>query len=430
MQSMPRHPWQERTRPTSASRQAAIVRRESLLLALTLCACGQAAPAALERDEERRPSADQLETMRALEAIGYAGASIEAEDHAPRGVTVYDRARACEGLNLLVSGHAPEAFLYDMSGELLHTWRLPFEAAYPGRFPDSKSLPGAWRRARVEPNGDLFAIFEGVGLIKIDVNSELLWAYGGRAHHELDIAPDGLIHVLTRKAILLPRWMAKEPILEDYVTVLDADGRELSSVSLLECAKNSAYPEVFEAVYKGGDIFHTNSLQILDGRHAGRLEAFAAGDLLISIRELNRLAVVDLEAQRMSWSLAGSWRSQHEPTLLEGGTILLFDNQWQPRRSRVLELDPLSGAEIWSYQEEQPGRFFSESCGSCQRLSNGNTLISESAAGRAFEVTPAGEIVWEFHNPFRGGQDGTLIAWVMEMIRLPPDFGADWIDRR
>jgi hypothetical protein len=235
---------------------------------------------------------------------------------------------------------------------------------------------------------------------------------------------------LTRKAILLPRWIAKEPILDDIITVLDADGRELASVSLLECAKNSAYQEVYEAVYKGGDIYHTNSLQLLDGRHAGTLEAFAAGDLLISIRELNRLAVVDLEARRMTWTLVGSWRSQHEPTLLEGGTILLFDNQWQPRRSRVLELDPLSGAELWSYQEEQPGRFFSESCGSCQRLSNGNTLISESAAGRAFEVTPAGEIVWEFHNPFRGGEDGALIAWVMEMVRLPADFGADWIDRR
>jgi hypothetical protein len=419
----------DRAVPESAPR-AAIAGWESALLALVLSACGQAVPAPLEADEERRPSADELETMRELEAIGYAGASIEAEDSAPHGVTVYDRKRACDGLNLLVSGHAPEAYLYDMSGELLHTWRLPFEAAYPGRFPDSKSRPGAWRRARVEPNGDLFAIFEGVGLIKIDRNSELLWAYGGRAHHELEIAPDGRIYVLTRKAILLPRWMAKEPILEDFITVLDAGGNELSSVSLLECAKNSAYPEVYEAVYKGGDIFHTNSLQLLDGRHAGMLEAFAAGDLLISIRELDRLAVVDLETRRLTWTLAGTWRSQHEPTLLDGGTILLFDNQWQDRRSRVLELDPLSGTELWSYQQEQPGRFFSASCGSCQRLSNGNTLISESAAGRAFEVTPAGDIVWDFHNPFRGGEGGTLIAWVMEMVRLPADFGAEWIDRR
>ena len=45
-------------------------------------------------------------------------------------------------------------------------------------------------------------------------------------------------------------------------------------------------------------------------------------------------------------------------------------------------------------------RFFSELCGTCQRLPNGNTLITESTRGRAFEVTPDKEIVWEFVSPF------------------------------
>ena len=33
-----------------------------------------------------------------------------------------------------------------------------------------------------------------------------------------------------------------------------------------------------------------------------------------------------------------------------------------------------------------------------QRLPNGNTLITESDAGRVFEVTEGGDIVWEFVN--------------------------------
>ena len=36
---------------------------------------------------------------------------------------------------------------------------------------------------------------------------------------------------------------------------------------------------------------------------------------------------------------------------------------------------------------------------SAERLPNGNTLITESDKGRAFEVTHAGEVVWEFWNP-------------------------------
>lgn len=40
--------------------------------------------------------------------------------------------------------------------------------------------------------------------------------------------------------------------------------------------------------------------------------------------------------------------------------------------------------------------------GSCsaQRLVNGNTLITEGADGRLFEVTTAGDIVWEYVSPY------------------------------
>jgi hypothetical protein len=54
---------------------------------------------------------------------------------------------------------------------------------------------------------------------------------------------------------------------------------------------------------------------------------------------------------------------------------------------------------VWQYEAEPREAFFSAWRGSAQRLANGNTLIAESETGRAFEVTRAGEIVWEFWNP-------------------------------
>ena len=42
---------------------------------------------------------------------------------------------------------------------------------------------------------------------------------------------------------------------------------------------------------------------------------------------------------------------------------------------------------------------------------NGNTLISESTAGRILEVTPEGSVVWEYVNPLRTVENGhELIA--------------------
>jgi hypothetical protein len=35
-----------------------------------------------------------------------------------------------------------------------------------------------------------------------------------------------------------------------------------------------------------------------------------------------------------------------------------------------------------------------------QRLPNGNTLITEGMHGRIFQVTPSGEVVWEYLTPY------------------------------
>ena len=53
----------------------------------------------------------------------------------------------------------------------------------------------------------------------------------------------------------------------------------------------------------------------------------------------------------------------------------------------------------WEYKSEPPEKFFSTQRGASQRFPNGNTLITESDKGRAFEITKDGKVVWEFYNP-------------------------------
>lgn len=74
--------------------------------------------------------------------------------------------------------------------------------------------------------------------------------------------------------------------------------------------------------------------------------------------------------------------------------------------------------------------FFSEACGSVARMPNRNTLITESNGGRAFEVTPDKQIVWEFLNPHRSGSKNRLIATLLEVQRLEPDFPHQWARER
>ena len=290
---------------------------------------------------------------------------------------------AYEGLNLYTSGHAAEALLARTDGEVLHRWSRAFHETWPeSEVPRDHLGVSYWRRVRLLEGGDLLAIHEGLGLLKLDRSSRVVWAVENGAHHDLDVRPDGQIWVLTRTAAVVPRIHETEPILEDFISVLDRDGRELRRISLLEAFERSAFEKIWYAKrFQAGDMFHTNTLEILDGSLVERLPTFGAGNVLTSMRHLDAIAVLDPERVEIVWAKRGDFRRQHDPKVLANGRLLLFDNGFASRGSRVLELDPETMETAWEFRDEGSASFYTEWCGAAQRLSNGNTLITNSAHG-------------------------------------------------
>lgn len=373
----------------------------------------------------RRGGAGAREDLSAIGSLpylqGYHAAPAES------GVTRYDEGSAWGGLNLYTSGDAPRAVLMDMRGNVLYEWGKELGEVWPRLYESIEEEPHAhyWRRVRLLENGDILAIFEWLGLIKLDRDSDLLWAYRDGCHHDLDVAEDGRIYVLTRREIPPPPGLGLTgPVLDDEITILDPRGEKIRSISLLESFRNSEYAPLLARMRKRGDIFHTNTIELLEGGRPSGIPAFGTGCVLVSVRELDTVAVVDPDAEKVVWAMTGMWRAQHQPSLLRDGNILLFDNLGSPAGSGVLEVDPLSREIAWEYEGTSGDPFFSRRSGSCHRLSNGNTLIVESDNGRAFEVTPEKEIVWEFLNPRRAGPDGELVAVIFDMERLEADRAA------
>ena len=75
---------------------------------------------------------------------------------------------------------------------------------------------------------------------------------------------------------------------------------------------------------------------------------------------------------------------------------------------------------IWQYAA--PEAFFAVNISGAQRLANGNTLICEGPSGHFFEVTPAGEIVWEYVNPIFNQTPQGEQNPVFRAERYAPDF--------
>ncbi len=363
------------------------------------------------------------ETAADVQALPYLQGYRPAQDHPT--VTEHDSGATYQGLNFYVSGHAAEAVLIDMTGKILHRWRYPMRRLWRdlARDPAMAKLE-YWRRAYVFPNGDLLGIYEGQGMVKLNARSRVLWSYRGGIHHDLFVAEDGTIYTLDREGKVIPRINPRAGVLEDFVTVLSPSGKLRRKISILRCFENSPYASlVRDMPRRRGDIFHTNTIEVLDGRFAAAHPAFRKGNLLISVFVLDTVAILDPDRETVVWAKTGGWRHQHQPTFLDDGNLLIFDNLGAARdRSRVIEMDPATGEIVWQYGGTPEVDLFTKTLGSCQRLPNGNTLITESQNGRALEVTPEGRVVWEFYNPNRAGSHNELVAALFELVRLPPDF--------
>jgi hypothetical protein len=365
--------------------------------------------------------------MEKLMSLGYVSGS----QPAPRqsNVIVYNKDLAFGGLNLYISGHAPEAFLIDMKGKEIHRWAYDFGRVWPDWYIPQEGLSRTkyWRRVHLFENGDLCAIYEGFGLIKIDKNSELLWSYPNESHHDMFVDDQGQIYVLTKRNKIIQRIHAEKPVIDNFITVLSPKGEPIKRISILEAFEKSPYSPLLDRMPESGDILHTNTIEIFDGKLAYKSPLFEKGNVLISILQLDAIAIVDMELERIVWATTGMWRKQHHPTLLANGNMLLFDNNRDKGMSKVIEFNPFTQEIVWAYKGHASNGFYSAVCGSNQRLPNGNTLITESDGGRAFEVTKDNVIVWEFLNPQRAGNGNELIATLIDMIRLPFDFPLDWL---
>jgi hypothetical protein len=75
---------------------------------------------------------------------------------------------------------------------------------------------------------------------------------------------------------------------------------------------------------------------------------------------------------------------------------------------------------VWEFKAETPQDFYTATRGTNQRLPNQNTLITNSENGQVFEVTPAGEVVWEFYSPHLNEKDER--ATIIRMKRYEKEF--------
>ena len=309
----------------------------------------------------------------------------------PSDVTILNPDKCDHGYTLYSSRFTEEAHLIDIEGREAHRWEY--------------AQGEMWHYAEMLPNGHLVVIIKELEneypgmILELDWEGRLVWKADVPAHHDFQRLADGNTLVVCREYVedseLGPRRYKSDCIMEltpdnETVWTWHAD-RHVKEIAAL-------VPVTFPL--PDYDWGHMNTVESLPETPASRDPRFRPGNVIFSCRHINTIGVIDRETGVVAWAWGpGVVDKQHMPTMLPGGTLLIYDNGTALGRSRIIELDPLTEEIVWEYQADPPESFFSSSRGAGERLPNGNTFITESNTGRLFEVTPDGETVWEFLNP-------------------------------
>ena len=314
------------------------------------------------------------------------------------GVVTFDPKQAMPGITLIAPLAGKTVYLIGLRGETLHQWNHPFT---PGNY------------AYLLPNGNLLwsgrtpegpPIPQGKGGILREYNwvGEVLWEYRDPGqHHDFRRLPNGnTIYIgrepIPREAVArikggLPGTEHDGQIYGDYLREVNTKGEtvwEWYAHRDMELERHELCP-----LCARDEFAHANTCAPLPD-----------GNIMISFRRLNMIAIIDGKTKRFRWERReDTWGHQHDCHLLPNGNILLFANGCHGTGipfSRVIEMDMDTGKTIWEYQGWPQHTFYSPNISGAQRLPNGNTLVCEGRPGRVFEVTHSKEIVWEYVCPF------------------------------
>lgn len=377
------------------------------------------APRAVAASRVGQGSGDPGESLDAeLAALGYAAhARVESADLGKSGVTLNEKGLVRPGLSVVFPEFGCERIDFiDVEGNVVRSLDvsdLPKEECYS-----------------LKAIGDGYVLLARPNLYRLDRSGRVVWrlSQGFAFHHDFDGSSDRIVALDGRTRTVVVDGTLREVVDQRLVTI-GADGQIWSILSLHdvfwerlrrraeELDVDPFSPEAVERLGMDGpgDFYHANSVQLLgEDSKVGR-----AGDVLVSLRTLDAIVVLDPESGAVRWEWGpGVVDHPHHPTLLPNGRLLVFDNGWHRGHSRVIEVEPETGRIVWEYKAIAPETFFTQRRGAAYRLSNGNTLITESDRGRAFEVTAKGRKVWEYWMPPSRYEDEQLRSTLFRVQRI------------
>ena len=331
------------------------------------------------------------------------------------GLTFDNPALSAKGYTLATPMGGDASYLLDMAGRVVHRWRFTTIRPQYGRLlpngrllmlgTDVKVRPPEVAPGTIPPFDVSIRRIGGnaTHLVEVDWDGNVVWSYEEPTiHHDFARLPNGNTLLLgftemppeAAKAVrggYRARGEKTPPLISDDIIEVDPAGKEVRRIhlwQLLDPVRDPICP-----LERRTEWTHGNALDVTP-----------SGDILFSCRNNSRVGLIDSAGAKLLWKYGFPDVShQHHATVLPNGNVQIFDNGMHRLgvpRSAVVEVSTKDSSTVWRYVANPEIQFLSANISGAERLPNGNVLICEGATGRTFEVTRAGEVAWEWINPF------------------------------
>ena len=339
-----------------------------------------------------------------------------------------------EGLNLVTkisTDNNLSAEIIDQQGEVVHQWDIDWFKMWP----DAKHISEKYRPkekpgtmihgAVVMNNGDLVFNFEDMGLVRIDLEGEIVWRLPYRTHHSVHLHDDGNLWVSGHKNRSETNWRFNNTIVE-----VSPDGKILREWGVADILRNNGYTgllhqgsDVSKGLRDRRDTLHLNDVEPF----SSKLEPgfFTQGDVIVSLRNINTVFVFNTASEKIKYISIGQFVRQHDPDFIDGDTFSVFDNNHNTDlgkkrlQSKIVIVSAPQNTHKVYFEGTLPDKpFYTKRMGKHQWMPNGNLLITESESGRGFEVNKQGDMVWQYFNYIDDG----VVGNVTEVTRLPIEY--------
>ncbi len=320
--------------------------------------------------------------------------------------------------------------LFGTDGQVLYDWPIDFFKIAPEKM--QHRYHALIHGALLYPGGEVVANLDGRGMVRFDACGRIKWMNEGRSHHSIFADDDGVLWAPIAGPEYRNPAFTRGPFKLDRIGAFDPEtGQQVAEIDLVDVLEKSDRIGLIQDIIRlRDDVVHLNDVEVLSEELAPAFPMFAAGDLMLSLRNLNQIWVLDGTSHEIKWVSAGPTIGQHDPDFQPDGTISVLDNRplspfgapdgypGAHGGSRIISIDPASGALHTDVRSTEEAPFYTPYRGKHEVLANGDILIAETDAGRAFEVTPGGEVVWSFIN----GWDTDQTAWILDIGRYPAEY--------